>query len=285
MPTVDAHQHFWEIDSGLYDWPTAADGPIYRTFTPSDLAAELTSVAIDRTVVVQTVDTLADTDSMLAAAAAHSFIAGVVGWVPLTDPATTEAALYARRDGALCGVRHLIHREPDPAWLARPDIRPGLALLAALGMPFDVVAVFPDHLDIVPDVADAHPDLTLVLDHLAKPPFRAPGWDTWLAQVRRAAERPNVVAKLSGLDTAAGPGWTTDEIRPAVDAVLRWFGPERLLFGSDWPVCRSVSTYAEVVSSMGELTNALSPTERAWIMGDTATRVYGLDRASRAGDV
>jgi L-fuconolactonase len=273
---VDAHQHFWEIESGAYAWPTAADGPIYRTFRPEHLEPELASARIDATVLVQTVDTIDDTDAMLDAAARHRFIAGVVGWVPLADTHATAAALDARTDGRLRGIRHLIHHEPDPDWLIRPDVGAGLALLEERCLPFDVVAVFPRHLRLVPVVADRHPGLVLVIDHLAKPPFRSDGWDRWLDELRRAAARPNVVAKLSGLDTAWGPGWDATRVRPAVEVALEAFGADRLLFGSDWPVCRSVSTYRTVVDAADALVGSLTPTERAAIMGTTADRIYRL---------
>jgi L-fuconolactonase len=282
VPRIDAHQHFWDLDSGRYDWPTPDDGPIYRTFGPADLEPELRGAGIGGTVLVQTTDSLADTDSMLEVARANRFVAGVVGWVPLAEPRAAEAALDARA-GRLCGVRHLVHREPDPDWLLRPEVQPGLALLAARGLPFDVVAVFPDHLRLVPEVAARHPDLVLVIDHLAKPPYRAPGFDAWARDLHSAAAVPTVFAKVSGLDTAAGAGWSTAELWPAVEVALEAFGPRRLLFGSDWPVCRLVSTYAEVVGATEGLIAALSPDERARIMGGTAVEVYGL-RAAAGGD-
>jgi L-fuconolactonase len=277
LPTrVDAHQHFWEIESGAYSWPTPADGPIYRTFTPDDLEPDLTAAAMDATVLVQTVDTLQETDSMLATAERYGFVRGVVGWVPLDDAPAAEAALDARPDQRLRGMRHLIHHEPDPSWLVRASVGEGLRLLADRGLTFDVVAVFPDHLSLVPTVADRYPDLVLVIDHLAKPPFRSEGWARWSDDLRAAAERPNVAAKLSGLDTAAGPDWTDAEVRPAIDVALDAFGPTRLMFGSDWPVCRQVSRYVDVVRGVESAIAELSTSDRAAIMGGTAIRIYGL---------
>ena len=278
---VDAHHHFWDLGSGRYDWPTEAEGPIFRSFGPADLAPELQAAAIDRTVLVQTTDSTEDTDSMLEAAASHPFIGGVVGWVPLRERARLEAELD-RLQGRLRGVRHLIHREADPAWMLRPDVGVGLRHLEQLGVPFDVVAVFPDHLALVPEVARRHPDLGLVIDHLAKPPYRADGWDAWCRQIRAAAAAPTVRAKVSGLDTAAGPGWTVDELEPAFDVALEAFGPDRLLFGSDWPVCRLVSSYGDVVRATEQLIGGLSSREQARIMGGTATEVYRLGRTPAA---
>ena len=274
-PRIDAHHHFWDLDSGLYAWPTEAEAEIHRTFGPDDLAPELRAAGIDATVIVQATDSLADTDAMLDAASRHPWIAGVVGWLPLEDRSTAERELEARR-GRLCGVRHLIHWDADPRWLIRPDVQPGLSLLAEKQLPFDVVAVFPEHLPLLPSVAAAHRDLVLVIDHLAKPPFRSPGWDRWVGDIRRAAKYPTVRAKVSGLDTAAGPGWTVAELRPAWDVALEAFGPDRLMFGSDWPVCRLVSSYGEVVSAARDLVAELTATEQDRVLGGTAIEVYRL---------
>jgi L-fuconolactonase len=274
-PVIDAHQHFWDLSTGLYAWPTSREAAIHRTFGPADLAPDLAAAGISGTVVVQAADSLADTDAMLAAAAASPWIAGVVGWLPLADAAAAERELDRRR-GRLNGVRHLIHWDPDPRWMIREDVQAGLDLLERERLPFDVVAVFPDHLPLVPAVASAHPDLVLVIDHLAKPPFRSTGWSEWVGAIRRAAEAPTVYAKLSGLDTAAGPGWSPDELRPAWDVVVDAFGPERLMFGSDWPVCRLTSTYGDIAAAARALVADLSATEQARVLGGTAIEVYAL---------
>jgi L-fuconolactonase len=273
---IDAHQHFWDLATGGYDWPSAADGPIFRTFSPDDLAPELARTGMDATVLVQTTDTLADTDAMIRAAASTPWIAGIVGWAPLTDIRTAVAAINERADRGIRGIRHLIHREPDPDWLLRADVEAGLAYLESASLSFDVVAVFPHHLRHVPHIADRHPDLTLVIDHLGKPPIRGPGWDRWRIELEAAAMRPNVVAKVSGLDTAAGPGWTVKEIQPSIDVAVEAFGPERLMFGSDWPVCRLVSTYDEVVAAAMAWVGALTGREQGLVLGETAARVYRL---------
>lgn len=274
-PRIDAHHHLWDLESGRYAWPTAADGVIHRTFTAEELASEIASSGIDATVIVQATDSLADTDWMIEAAERNPWIVGVVAWLPLEDRASAERELD-RRAGRLHGIRHLIHWDPDPMWLVRPSVQPGLRLLAERGLPFDVVAVFPDHLPLVPAVAAAHPDLTLVIDHLAKPPFRAAGWEDWLAALRRAAAHPRVYAKVSGLDTAAGQGWTVDELRPAWEAAVESFGPQRLMFGTDWPVCRLTSSYPDVVEATLDLAAELTETERDRVLGGTAIEVYRL---------
>jgi L-fuconolactonase len=281
---IDAHHHFWDIESGRYAWPTPADGAIYRTYTPADLEPLLGPARMDATVLVQTVGTLDDTDAMLGVADRYPFIGAVVGWVPLDDARRAEAALDARPHPRLRGIRHLIHHEPDPDWILRGGVSDGLDVLARRGLSFDIVAVFPDHLRHVPVVADRHPDLTLILDHLGQPPFRSEGWATWDDQIRRAAARPNVVAKLSGLDTAAGPAWTRTEIRPAVEAAIDAFGPGRLMFGSDWPVSELHSSYDQVVQAIEATISQLTQSERVEVLGGTAVRIYGMPDAGRASD-
>ena len=273
---IDAHQHIWDLATGAYAWTTAAEGAIFRSFAPADLEPELARAGIDGTVLVQAADSLADTDAMVEARTANPWILGIVGWAPLDDADAAARAIESRLGHGLRGIRHLIHHEPDPDWLIRSDVRAGLARLATFGLAFDVVAVFPDHLRHVPRIADEHPGLTLVIDHLAKPPIRAAGWDRWRRELEAAARRPNVVAKLSGLDTAAGQAWTMDEIRPSVDIAIEAFGPGRLLFGSDWPVCLQVSTYGEVVDATERWLSELSPDERAAVLGGNAERVYRL---------
>ncbi len=197
-PLVDAHHHFWDLSTGWYAWPTPAEAPIHRSFSAEDLAPELASAGIDATVIVQAIDSRMDTDAMRSVASRHPWIAGVVGWIPLADRPDAERALDREGD-TLCGVRHLIHREADAEWLVRPAIQPGLSLLEERGIPFDVVAVFPDHLPLIPRVVKAHPDLRLVIDHLAKPPFRADGWDAWVAAIRAAAASPTVCCEGVGV--------------------------------------------------------------------------------------
>ena len=161
---------------------------------------------------------------------------------------------------------------------------PGSRCSPSEACPFDVVAVFPDHLPLVPTVADAHPDLVLVIDHLAKPPFRRRRLGA-LGRGHPTGGRscPTVYAKVSGLDTAAGPGWTVDELRPAWDVALEAFGPDRLMFGTDWPVCRLVSTYGEVVAAARELVAELTPSERDRVLGGTAIEVYRLELDAGGG--
>lgn len=179
---VDAHQHFWNIETGDYPWLTPDAGVLYRTYAPEDLAPELQAAGVDATILVQAADSYAETDAMLAQADAHPFIAGVVGWVPLTR--TEEAAEAIARYGKhrkFVGVRHLIHEEPDPDWLVRESVLESLGLLAAAGLTFDVVSLLPRHLEHVVTIAERHPELRIVIDHLSKPRIKDREWEPWAA--------------------------------------------------------------------------------------------------------
>ncbi|MEU8361641.1 amidohydrolase family protein [Nonomuraea sp. NPDC048882] len=277
MAVVDAHQHFWNLETGSYPWLTPESGPIFRTFEPAELIPQLAAAGVDRTVLVQSMDSYADTDAMLAQADEHDFVGAVVGWVPLTRPeeAAGELERY-RRHPRFAGIRHLIHDEPDPDWLLQDTVIEGLGLLAAAGLPFDVVAVLPRHLEHVPVLAERVPGLRMVIDHLAKPPIRDKGWEPWASLLARAAECPGVYAKVSGLNTAAAPDWTGEDLRPYVEHAAELFGPERLMFGSDWPVATLAGDYARVWRETQVALSGLDEAERAQVLGGTATRCYRL---------
>lgn len=275
---IDAHQHFWDLDRIAYPW-LVADGlePLRRRFDETDLVPQLDACGIDRTVLVQSLDSAEDTDFMLEVADRWPRVAAVVGWVPLTDPDAAAAALEARRkDRRFVGVRHLIHDEPDEDWLLREDVGAGLDVLAAAGLTFDVVAVTPRHLAHVPVIAAQHPDLRLVIDHLAKPPIADSGWQPWADLLTRAAAHPNVYAKVSGLNTAARPGWTATDLRRYVEHAVDVFGPERLMFGSDWPVATLADDYERVWSETGRVLAGLTDDERALVLGGTAAEFYRI---------
>ncbi|MFC4010371.1 amidohydrolase family protein [Nonomuraea purpurea] len=278
MTVVDAHQHFWNVETGSYPWLTPEHGPIFRTFEPEELLPQLAAAGVGRTVLVQAMDSYADTDAMLAQADAHDVIGAVVGWVPLERPGEAAGALERyRRHPRFAGVRHLIHDEPDPDWVLREPVIEGLKLLAAAGLPFDVVAVLPRHLEHVPVLAERVPGLRMVIDHLAKPPIKEKGWEPWASLLARAAEVPGVHAKVSGLNTAAdAETWTAEDLRPYVEHALEVFGPGRLMFGSDWPVALLAGDYAKVWRETGALLSGLSAADRADVLGGTATRFYGI---------
>ena len=234
---------------------------------------------MDATVVVQARHDLAETRELLATAAVTPFIAGVVGWVDLTadDVAGTIDALRAGPGGdRLVGIRHQVHDEPDAAWLVRRDVRRGLAAVEAAGLAYDLL-VRPREFPAARAVVEDLPDLQFVVDHLAKPPLRGGETEPWAAGLRSFGARPNVWCKLSGLVTEADwATWTVGDLAPFVEAALSAFGPDRLLFGSDWPVCLLAASYQDVIGAARELTASLGPSERAAVFGGTARSVYRL---------
>ncbi|MFJ2671465.1 amidohydrolase family protein [Streptomyces sp. NPDC087525] len=277
---IDAHHHLWDLSVRDQDWITGpAMAPIRRNFTLADLAAETRAAGVSATVLVQTIGVPEETPEFLAAADGSDLVAGVVGWTDLTAPgvADTLAALREVPGGdRLVGIRHQVQGEPDPEWLLRPDVRRGLAAVAAAGLVYDLV-ILEHQLPAAVKAADLLPGLTFVLDHLGKPPIAAGATEPWAGLVRELAARPNTVCKLSGMVTeAAWDSWTAEGLRPYADTVLDAFGPERLMFGSDWPVCRLAATYGEVLDAARTLTDGLGEDERDAVFRDTARRVYAL---------
>ncbi len=275
---IDAHQHVWEIESGGYPTLAALPAPANRSYEPGELLPQLVATGIDATVLVQAEDHHEDTAAMLAHAREHDWIAGVVGWLPLLDPAATAVHAAAWADEPLLvGMRHLIHDEPDPRWLLQPQVIESLNVLAQHGIPYDVVAVLPEHLELVPTVAERVPGLRMVVDHLAKPPIAAGGWEPWATLLAEAAAVPGVHAKVSGLNTAADPhSWDAAALERYVDHALDCFGPGRLMFGGDWPIARLAGEYADVVRETAALFAGLPRADQAAIWGGTAERFYGL---------
>lgn len=279
-PVVDAHHHVWDLSVRDQEWITGEDlAPIRRSFALSDLEPEARAAGVRSTVLVQTVSVAEETPEFLALADGSDLVAGVVGWTDLTAPdvAGNLAALRALPGGdRLAGLRHQVQGEPDPRWLLRPDVRRGLAAVADAGLVYDLI-VRPHQLPAATAAAALLPELTFVLDHAGKPPVAQGCVQPWADDLRALAGLPNTVCKLSGLVTEADPrGWTVDDLRPYTDVLLDAFGPRRLMFGSDWPVCRLAATYTEVLDSARTLTAGLREDERAAVFGGTATRVYGL---------
>ena len=282
MQKIDAHQHFWLQNEADYPWLIEDYGPIYADFVPADLEPQLLAAGVDATVIVQSANTYKDTNAMLAQAGAHDWVAGVVGWVPLTDPSEAARKLDDEwlRHPKFCGVRHLNHEEADPDWLVRPDVLAGLGELERRDVAFDVIAVFPEHLAHVPTIAEARPGLRMVIDHLAKPPIASGDLSAWAAQIRAAAAYPNVYAKVSGLNTAIGrPDWDVQDLIPSIGVALQAFGVDRLLFGSDWPVAILAGDYAQVWSETLSALEAvgLSQREKEAVLGGTAAAFYRLE--------
>jgi len=279
MLRIDTHQHLWNLDKVAYPWLIPDFGPIYRTFEASELEPQLKAANIDKTVMVQSMNSYADTDAMLENATNYEWICGVVGWVPIHDP--VEAARKLEEYTAnpyFKGVRHLIHDESNPNWVVQKQVFEGLKLLADNNLTFDVVAVFPNHLKHVPSLAEKVPNLKIVIDHLAKPPLDPEQKQIWKEQLKAAAESPNVFAKLSGLNTTVPDfnNWTYEDIKPAIDYALEVFGAERLMFGGDWPVAILAGNYEMVVAETEKAIADLSDTEKEAIWQNTANGFYNL---------
>ncbi len=278
---IDAHQHFIDPTRATYPWLTPDLAAIDRPFAPTDLAPELAATGIDGTILVQTRSSEDETTEFLATAAVTPFLAGVVGWTDLTSP---DVAISIERlrscvgGDRLVGFRHQVHDEPDPAWLSRSEVRRGLAAIAAAGLTYDLL-VRTRELPAALVIARERSNLRLVIDHLAKPPIRSGDLREWADRLRPFGELDNVWCKLSGLQTEADPGSSRiDDLMPAVDIALEIFGPTRLIFGSDWPVCLLAGTYPEVVATARALTSELSDSERASLFGGAAERAYALGR-------
>jgi L-fuconolactonase len=278
---IDAHHHLWDPQDAPddYAWLSGPYAAIDREFTPQDLRPELAAAGVDATVLVQTRSSLVESRDFLRVAESTDFIAGVVAWLDLTgaDAADVIANLRAGTGGGyLAGIRHQVHNEDDPAWLDRADVRRGLAAVEAAGLPYDLL-LRPREMPAGLDIARAMPDLPFVIDHLAKPLIASGEMDAWSRLMAPFGELPNVSCKVSGMVTEADHlNWTIADLRPYVERVLEIFGPERLMFGSDWPVCLVAASYETVVSTTRALIADLSAAERAAIMGGTASRVYGL---------
>jgi L-fuconolactonase len=269
---VDAHLHIWDLERSEYAWLTPELGPLYATFTPEQAQAELEAAGIASAVLVQAEDSERDTDLMLEAAGRHPWIAGVVGWVQLDDPAIAERRIEHAR---VCGVRHLVHDDPRDDFLRLPAVRRSLRLLAERGLPFDVPDAWPRHLAATAELADAVPELRIVVDHLGKPPFGSADWERWHDTLAGVAARPNTVAKVSGLQVPGRP-FMVDEVRPAWEVALELFGPERLMWGSDWPLTVLVGGYGRAWEVMSALIGELTADEQEQILSGTATAVYTL---------
>ncbi|MGP3974177.1 amidohydrolase family protein [Streptomyces sp. 8N114] len=278
-PITDAHHHVWDLSVRGQDWLSGPEfAPIRRDFSLSDLEPEARAAGVTRTVLVQTVTVAEETPELLALAANSDLVTGVVGWTDLTVPGIAdELARLAALPGGdqLRGIRHQVQAEPDPQWLVRPDVLRGLRAIEAADLAYDFV-LLPHQLPAAIGAATELPGLTFVLDHLGKPPIASGELEPWARNVRALAALPNTVCKLSGMVTEADwDTWSVRDLSPCVDTVLESFGPDRLMFGSDWPVCRLAATYTEVVETAMLLIADLTPTEQAWIWSGTAKRVYG----------
>jgi len=277
---IDAHQHFWDPATDSCGWMTPEYAPILRVFAPEHLRPVLERAGVDRTILVQTWHDLDETKDFLATAAMTDYVAGVVGWVDLTDPnvAAVLAEFKGRPDGRyLVGVRHLVHNEPDPDWLLRSDVQRGLVAIQEAGLAYDLLLKEPQIPAAVKIVAK-FPKLRFIVDHIAKPRIKDQALAPWAELMRGfAPHRDHVWCKLSGMVTEADwKTWTPCDLVLFVHEALAIFGPSRCLYGSDWPVCLVAGEYREVKRALEFCLKGLTEAERGMVFGGAETAAYRL---------
>jgi L-fucono-1,5-lactonase len=275
---VDAHQHFWNLGRTPQPWMTDAHRVIARTFEPEDLEPLLAAAGIDTTILIQGACTDDDSDYLFDVAETTPWVGAVVAWLDLTNRERAERRVdqLARRR-KLRGIRHLIHNEVDPHWILRPDVSDGILLLEEQGLILELPAEFPRHLEDVPELARRFPRLVIVIDHLAKPPTGGPRMPLWADQLRTAASAPNVYAKVSGLNTTMSKrDWDRADLEEPVRIAFEAFGPERLLWGSDWPVALLNGSYARVCAETVAAVEVVAPYHAETILDANARRLYRI---------
>jgi L-fuconolactonase len=273
---IDAHQHFWDIERLNYTWLPPGENILRRNYLPEDLRPILEENRFDGCVAVQANTVMEETWWLLELAAANEFVLGVVAWVDLTDAGLPAVLDELQKHPKFKGVRHIVHDEPDPRWLMRQDVVRGLRELAARGIPYDLL-LRPVHLPLVPELAESVPGLRMVIDHIAKPLIASGKMEGWAEDLAAAAAVPGLCCKLSGMITEADhANWTAEDLRPYVRHVMKLFEPERLMFGSDWPVCKLAGSWKRTLAAFTQTIGAQSMAVRESLLGGTAKRFYGL---------
>ena len=273
---IDAHHHFWKYTVKEYGWIDNAMAVIRRDFLPGHLREEITAAGIDGVVSVQARQTEKETTWLLGLAENNEFITGVVGWVPLASPDVDRALEKHCRHWKLRAVRHVVQGEPDDRFILGEEFNAGIRLLREFGLVYDIL-IFERQLPPTIEFVDLHPEQVFVLDHIAKPKIKAGELEPWRKQMLELGKRQNVYCKISGMVTEADyKNWTEAQLQPYLDTVLEAFGPRRLMFGSDWPVCRVACDYKRWVELVGRFIAKLSTYEQTRIMGGTAVEAYGL---------
>ncbi len=276
---IDSHQHFWRYDAVRDAWITDSMAVLKRDFLPEHLAAELAANRIDRSIAVQADQSESETMFLLDLAEKNKRIAGVVGWVDLLSPRAGERLEYFSHSSKLRGFRHVAQSEPDDRFLSRENFVKGVAQLRAFGFTYDIL-IYPKQLPAAIELVARLPEQRFVVDHLAKPEIKSVKSAPWAAQMKEIAQSKNVFCKLSGLVTEADwKHWKTDDFKPYLDKVFDAFGADRLMFGSDWPVCLLAATYGQVKQIIEEYVKGFSQTDKEKIFGGNAARFYGLKTA------
>lgn len=270
---IDAHHHIWQLARGDYGWLTPNLAPLYRDFGMAEVTPFLTRFGIEKVILVQAAPTEAETRYLLSVADADPRVAGVVGWTEFSAPGAPARIAALAAHPKLVGLRPMVQDISDDDWLLREDLIPAFNALIDYGFVYDAL-VLPRHLPRLLAVVDRHPALTVVIDHLAKPLIAKGILEPWHRDLRRLAAHPNVFCKLSGLITEARPDWRMDDLRPYVETALDLFGPDRLLWGSDWPVANLAGGYVAWAEATEDLLVPLTAPQKAAIQGGTAARVY-----------
>ncbi|MEO0497964.1 MAG: amidohydrolase family protein [Pseudomonadota bacterium] len=276
---IDAHQHFWSLARGDYGWLTPDLAPIYRDFSPSDLAPLLAEQGIEGTVLVQAAPTLEETHYMLALADAHDFIGGVVGWVDFESEDAPQTIAKLSAHPKLVGLRPMIQDIEDPDWMLGDGLTPAFEAMIAHDLVFDALTL-PRHLKNLLQLIGRHRELKTVIDHGSKPEIEKSNFMSWADDMATLAQETNASVKLSGLVTEAGSDWTVETLAPYVDHMIEQFGPSRILWGSDWPVCILASSYQTWCTATHSLLQGHGESAKAAIMGLNAQRIYNLGGTS-----
>ncbi|SRR6266498_3625242 len=273
---VDAHQHFWRYNSDEYGWIDDSMAVLRRDFLPADLKLELDRSGFDACIAVQARQTLEETRWLLELAAAAPFIAGVIGWADLRARNAREQLRDLAKNPKLLGIRHILQGEPDDRFMLQPDFLRGIAALEEFDLTYDIL-IFPRHLPVAVEFVQGFPRHRFVLDHLAKPRIKDHTLQPWASQIRELAKSPNVFCKLSGMVTEADwKAWKAEHFTPYVEVALEAFGPERLMIGSDWPVCKVAGSYSQVTGLVIDYLQRYPCEARESVLGGTAQRFWRL---------
>jgi L-fuconolactonase len=273
---IDAHHHYWKYNPVEYDWIDDSMAAIRADFLPEKLEATIPAAGVDGVVTVQARQLVEETDWLLQLAQKHHFMKGVVGWLPLIDADLVRSLEFYSEVPKLKGLRHVLQGEPDMEYMLRPDFNKGLSLLKNYDLVYDIL-IFERQLPNTIRMVDRHPNQVFVLDHIAKPLIAQNELQPWSDNLRELARRENVYCKLSGMVTEADfRSWTPEQLKPYFNVVLNAFGPNRLMWGSDWPVCLVATSYNRWVQLISETISSFSETEQQTILGTNAQRVYNL---------
>ena len=272
---IDSHQHFWIYEKESQDWITEEMQVIRKNFLPNDLKDILLENGVDGCISVQADQTEKETNFLLDLASKNDFIKGVVGWVDLRSPAIDEKLSDYKSHAKLKGFRHVLQAE-EPAFMLQPDFKRGIEKLGKYGYTYDLL-IFPKHIPASVELVKLFPDQLFIVDHLAKPPIKHQGMNEWKIQMKQLAAFPNVYCKISGMVTEADwLQWELKNFTPYLDAVVALFGMKRLLFGSDWPVCKVAASYQEILKIVRNYFNDFSMEEQADFFGNNAVHFYQI---------